>query len=75
MGFPIGAKKSPGTLRNVPQQKSRAQVHGKFGLGPEIFFHPDYTVGTGISPVRSRTYEPLVRTIPDSRAITAGWES
>ncbi len=31
-----------------------------------IFFHPDYTVGTGISPVQSF--------LGDSRALTAGQE-
>jgi hypothetical protein len=78
MDYSTGTKKSPGGnpgRRFMGNSGSERIYDGTYKFGLEIFFHPDYTVGAGISPVRSRTGELLVRVIPDSRAITAGWES
>ncbi|GHV77739.1 hypothetical protein AGMMS49942_25600 [Spirochaetia bacterium] len=38
---------------------------------PSIFFHPDYTVGTGISPVQSKR---LVQKTLGVAGYTAGWD-
>ncbi|GHV77573.1 hypothetical protein AGMMS49942_23940 [Spirochaetia bacterium] len=77
MELSIEAKKSPGLNpgRRFMEKSGIERIYNIYKFGLEIFFHPDYTVGAGISPDRSRTCELLVRTIPDSRAITADWES
>jgi hypothetical protein len=61
MELSTGAKKKP-------RLKIQGALHGKFGQGTrirsmrhfglEIFFHPDYTVGAGISPVQSGIFTP-----------------
>jgi hypothetical protein len=57
------AKKSPGNSRDTMGGERGARIE----KGHAIFFHPDYTVGTGVSPVQFGD-------TPEVAGFTAGWE-
>ena len=51
--------------KGLPRQKNAVSV------AHSIFFHPDYTVGAGISQVQSKR---LVQKTPGVAGYTAGWD-
>jgi hypothetical protein len=53
------------------ESASRRRLKAAVSVSNIIFSRPDYTVGAGISPVQSKARVCA----PESRALTAGWDS